>query len=118
MRPRIIDAAAALRPRHYAARVARTYFVITRERGPQWDQARPMREQDGWDEHAAFMDALAEEGFVVLGGPLGNGDRRFMHVVEAASAEAVRERLASDPWEAAQLATVGIEPWQILLTSP
>lgn len=91
------------------------YFVVTRERGPAWDQARAMREQDGWDAHAAFMDALAEEGFVVLGGPLGDGDRRFMHVVEAASAEAVRERLAADPWESRQLTTVDVEPWRILL---
>jgi hypothetical protein len=51
-----------------------TYYAVTRERGPNWDPARPMREQDGWDDHAAFMDALAEEGFVVLGGPLGEGD--------------------------------------------
>jgi uncharacterized protein YciI len=92
-------------------------FVVTRERGPDWDEARAMREQDGWDDHAAFMDALADEGFVVLGGPLGTGDRRFMHVVEAASVDAVRERLATDPWEARQLATVAIEPWQILLSS-
>jgi uncharacterized protein len=96
----------------------RTYFVVTREQGPDWDPTRAMREQDGWDEHAAFMDALAEEAFVVLGGPLGDGDRRFMHVVEAASAEAVRERFAADPWEAAQLTTVAVEPWQVLLRSP
>jgi uncharacterized protein YciI len=94
------------------------YFVVTRERGPDWDATRAMREQDRWDDHAAFMDALAEDGFIVLGGPLGDGDRRFMHVVEAASAEAARERLAADPWEAAQLATVAVEPWQILLRAP
>jgi hypothetical protein len=40
-----------------------------------------------------------------------------MHVVEAASAEAVRERLAADPWESRQLATVAVEPWQVLLRS-
>jgi uncharacterized protein YciI len=91
------------------------YFVVTRERGPGWDGARAMRDQDRWDAHAAFMDALAEEGFVVLGGPIGDGDRRFMHVVEAAAVDAVRERLAADPWEAQQLATVAVEPWQILL---
>jgi hypothetical protein len=33
-----------------------------------------MREQDCWDEHATFMDALADEGSVILGGPLGEGD--------------------------------------------
>jgi uncharacterized protein YciI len=94
------------------------YFAVTRERGPKWDAARPMREQDRWDEHAAFMDALADEGFVVFGGPLGDGDRRFMFAVEAASEEAVRARLAADPWvPTEQLVTVDVQPWQILLRS-
>jgi uncharacterized protein YciI len=94
------------------------YFAVTRERGPRWDDARPMREQDGWPEHAAFMDALAEGGFVVFGGPVGDGDRRFMFAVEAPSEEAIRERLAADPWEhTEQLATVDVQPWQILLRS-
>ena len=29
---------------------------------------RDMREQDGWDEHAKFMDGLVDEGFILLGG--------------------------------------------------
>jgi hypothetical protein len=29
-----------------------------------------MREQEGWDEHARFMDALVDDGFVLLGGSL------------------------------------------------
>jgi uncharacterized protein len=95
-----------------------SYFVVSRERGPAWDDARPMREQDGWDDHAAFMDALADEGFIHLGGPLGEGDHRFMHVVDALSAAAIRDRLAADPWEARQLATVDVQPWQVLLRSP
>jgi hypothetical protein len=33
-----------------------------------------MREQDAWDEHAAFMEALVDDGFVVLGGPIGEGN--------------------------------------------
>ena len=94
------------------------YFAVTRERGPSWDDGRPMREQAHWDEHAAFMDALADAGFVVFGGPVGDGDRRFMFAVEAASEEAIRERLAADPWERTrQLATVEVQPWQILLRS-
>jgi uncharacterized protein YciI len=94
------------------------YFVVLRERGPAWDDARTMREQDGWDDHATFMDALADGGFVRLGGPLGEGDRRFMHIVDAVSVEAIRARLAADPWEARQLTTVEVQPWQVLLRSP
>jgi hypothetical protein len=44
-------------------------FAVTLVNGPRYDESRPRREQDGWDEHAAFMDALVDDGFVILGGP-------------------------------------------------
>ena len=59
-----------------------TYFVVTMEHGAAWDDGRGIREQAGWDAHADFMDALVDEGFVVLGGPLGDGHRALL-VVEA-----------------------------------
>lgn len=89
-------------------------FVLMRERGPNWDHGRGLREQDAWNEHAAFMDALAEDGFVHLGGPLG--DDRVMHVIVADSEDEIRERLATDPWEPmGLLRNVSIERWHILL---
>lgn len=92
-----------------------TYFVVTRVPGPAWDAARGMREQERWDDHAAFMDGLAEEEWIVLGGPLGDGSR-FMHVVAAAGADEVEARFAADPWAPMDmLRTAGIEPWEILL---
>jgi uncharacterized protein YciI len=91
------------------------YFAVTREPGPAWDVARPMREQERWDDHAAFMDRLAEERFIVLGGPVGDGSR-FLHIVEAESAQAVEARLAEDPWAPnGMLRNASIEPWQVLL---
>ncbi|HLW46379.1 MAG TPA: hypothetical protein VKW09_01250 [bacterium] len=93
-----------------------SYFAVFREPGPAWDRARPMRRQDGWAAHAGFMDALAAEGFVVLGGPLGAGETKFLIVVNAADEGAVRARLAEDPWEPSRwLRTVAIERWEILL---
>jgi uncharacterized protein YciI len=90
-------------------------FALTLVHGPGWDAARPIREQDGWDEHAEFMDGLVDEGFIILGGPLGNGDRT-LHVVAAASEDEVRARLADDPWAVAGLLEVGsIEPWALWL---
>jgi uncharacterized protein YciI len=88
---------------------------VTRAPGLHWDAGRPMREQDGWDEHAAFMDGLAADGFIVLGGPLGDGTR-FLHIVAAANAEEIEGRFDADPWTATeQLRLVSIEPWEILL---
>jgi uncharacterized protein YciI len=96
-----------------------TYFAVFRERGPAWDAARPMRQQPRWDEHAAFMDALADDGFVVLGGPLGDGDGTFLFLVNAESADAITARLAADPWTPThQLRTARIERWPLLLGNP
>ncbi len=65
------------------------------------------------------MDALAEEGAILLGGPLGDGARRFLHVFDAASAAAIGDRLAADPWErSGLLETESVEPWQVLLRAP
>jgi len=92
-----------------------TYFAVFREPGPAWDASRPMRRQDRWDAHAAFMDALAEEGFIVLGGPLG-GESRFLIVVDAADERAVEARFARDPWvPMGLLRTAAVERWEILL---
>jgi hypothetical protein len=38
-----------------------------------------MREQDDWDAHAGFMDGLVDDGFVLLGGPVGDGMRFSAH---------------------------------------
>ncbi len=92
------------------------YYAVTRERGENWDDRLSMREQEKWDEHARFMDALADEGFIVLGGPLGEGERVFLLIVNAESREAIETRFADDPWTAVGLLHIAkIERWEILL---
>lgn len=94
------------------------YYAVLRERGENWDAKRPMRQQEQWEEHAAFMDALAEEGFIVLGGPLGEGEKLFLHIMAAESEHAIEARLANDPWTPVQLLrTASVERWEILLGS-
>ena len=93
-------------------------FVLIRERCGKWDWNKPMREQAAWDAHAAFMDQLADEGFILAGGPLGTEDEalRIMHVVEAAGADMVERRMAEDPWTPmGLLRTLSVEPWTVLL---
>jgi uncharacterized protein YciI len=76
-----------------------------------------MREQDGWEEHAAFMEALEREGFVVVGGPV-DGDREVLHIVSAPSAQAIHDRLAEDNWtQDGRLETVSVEGFTALLDS-
>ena len=86
------------------------YFVLRLERGGPWDWSRDMREQDGWDDHARFMDDLVDKGSIILGGPL-EGDRETLHVIEAESEQAIR-----DPWWInGMLRPVRIEGWTIVL---
>ena len=42
--------------------------------GPSYDSSRSRREQRDWDEHVTFMDGLVDEGFVILGGSIGEGE--------------------------------------------
>jgi uncharacterized protein YciI len=90
-------------------------FVVTRAHGHAWDDTRRIREQAGWVEHAAFMEALVDDGFILLGGPLGNGERALL-VVDAADEAEIHARLAVDPWTPTDMLwTAGVEPWSIWL---
>jgi hypothetical protein len=59
------------------------------------------------------MEGLVDDGFVVLGGPLGDG--RVVHAVESESEADVRATLARDPWSGTHLVVDAIEPWEIRL---
>jgi hypothetical protein len=92
-------------------------FAVRLVHGPNWDPSRPIRDQHGWDEHAAFMDGLVDTGFIILGGPAGHGGQT-LHAVEAADDHEIRTRLAQDPWASAGLLQIGtIEPWALWLDS-
>jgi len=74
-----------------------------------------MREQAGWDEHARYMDNLVAEGFALLVGPL-EGDREVLWIVEAESKDAIRRRMAEDPWaKNGMLSPASIERWTVVL---
>jgi uncharacterized protein YciI len=77
-----------------------------------------MTDQMAWPEHAAFMNVLVDEGFVVLGGPVGEGERVLL-VVSADSEAAIRRRIEADPWTPLRLLPIAsVEAWRVLLGSP
>jgi len=82
--------------------------------GPEWAKGAPLEEQSGWQAHADFMDALVEQGFIVLGGPLSD-EFRIVHVIEAGSEQEVRATLARDPWSETHLNVEAVEPWTLRL---
>jgi len=95
----------------------RKLFAVARTKGKTWDATQPMRSQRQWSELATFMDRLAADGFIVLGGPVGDGDD-FLFAIKAADEREIRLTLQQDPWsESGMLEIKSIQPWTILLES-
>jgi hypothetical protein len=93
----------------------RRLFAVIRSRGPAWDDSRPLDAQAGWATHARFMNGLAAEGFVAVGGPL-EGTPDVLLVVRATDEAEIVERLSADPWARSGLLIVKqVRPWEIRL---
>jgi uncharacterized protein YciI len=95
----------------------KTRFIVVEAKGLAWDRTRPRREQAQWDEHAAFMDKLTAEGFIELGGPLGEGDGEdALLVINAPDEDAIIATLQDDPWLNAEILEIRtIQRWTIFL---
>jgi uncharacterized protein YciI len=91
-------------------------YLVTSVPGPTWDPSRERREQQGWDAHATFMNALEASGDVVLGGPAGDGEDALV-LIDAPSEEAARALLADDPWFDTIVRIASVVEWTILLDS-
>ena len=94
-------------------------FAVTREAGPKWIDGKGAFDQPGVNDHAAFMNALADDGVVQLAGPLAGsevGRIRALVVLDAASEADVYRRLAADPWTRTdRLITTSVEPWSLMV---
>ena len=93
-------------------------FAITRQAGPAW-AAGGIYDQPAVDEHAAFMNALADDGFILFAGPLAGSEQghvRVLLIVDAQDPAEIEHRFAADPWVlSGQLVTSSVEPWMILV---
>lgn len=90
-------------------------LAVTRSRGPAWNAARPLEEQDDWGAHAAFMNALHRDGLILLGGPL-DGTPDVLLIARARDADEIRSRLSEDPWTRNGLLRITqIVPWTLRL---
>jgi uncharacterized protein YciI len=93
-------------------------FAVIREAGPAWTDGG-IYEQSGADDHAAFMGALAEEGFVVFAGPLAGTETglvRVLLIIDADEEAEIHRRLAEDPWVRSDLLrTTSVERWLVLV---
>ena len=93
-------------------------FLAFSSAGPNRDFSKGPREQPFWDEHAAFIDQLVDEGFILMGGPLvdeGGMPHGALLIVNAEDENEVKEKLKNDPWfEKGILKLESIKRWQIL----
>jgi uncharacterized protein YciI len=68
-------------------------FVLMSSAGPLRDLSKDSRGQPFWDDHAAFIDKLDEEGFILMGGPLDDEGGAIL-IVHAVDEHEVRETQA------------------------
>jgi hypothetical protein len=90
-------------------------FAVRRSRGPAWNHLLPMEQQIDWDAHAAFMNALHAEGFVLLGGPL-EGTSDILLITRSNDANEIHTRRSGDSWTSKDLLRIKeIVPWTLRL---
>ena len=90
-------------------------FAVMRTRGPAWNVATALEEQVDWGAHANFMNALVDEGVIVLGGPLA-GTADVLLIACGGSEAEIAARLAADCWSVnGLLKTLWIRPWVLRL---
>jgi hypothetical protein len=93
-------------------------YAVIREAGPGWADGGIAAQPDVAD-HAAFMNDLSDEGFVVFAGPLAGTDNGRLR---AQGSSARRWRISS-PWaaftisraRADRLAITSVEPWNLIV---
>ena len=92
-------------------------FAMTNTHGDAWQASLPMESQEDWEAHASFMDALVDDGFVILGGPL-QGTPDVLLIIRAKTPDEIVERLSADPWVKRDLLRLGrMTPWTVRLGS-
>jgi len=90
-------------------------FVAISSAGANRYLSKSTREQPLWDEHAAFIDQLVADGFILMGGPLVDEGGSLL-IFNAEDENEVREKLKSDPWsEHGILKLESVKRWQIFI---
>ena len=90
-------------------------FVAISSAGANRDLSKGTREQALWDEHAAFIDQLVDDGSILMGGPLVDEGGSLL-IFDAEDENEVREKLKNDPWsQHGILKLESVKRWQIFI---
>jgi uncharacterized protein YciI len=96
-----------------------TTFAVWMVNGAAWVPGVDVRTQPFWDEHAAFIDQLFDEGHILLSGPYADGTGALL-IVEADTEhpEQVHAMFNTDPWTTHHIRHVAeVKRWQIFLNA-
>lgn len=72
-------------------------YLVLSSAGPNRDLSKDSRGQQFWDEHVPFINALIDNGFIMMGGPFDD-DGGALLIVRAADESEVRARMETDPF--------------------
>jgi len=90
-------------------------FLAFSSAGRNRDFSKGTREQPFWDEHAAFIDQLVADAFILMGGPLVDEGGSLL-IFNAKDENEVREKLKNDPWmRHGILRLESVKRWQIFI---
>ena len=90
-------------------------FLAFSSAGPNRDFSKDTRQQPFWDEHAAFIDQLVDDGFILMGGPLVDEGGSLL-IINAENESEVKETLKNDPWmQHGILKLESVKRWQIFV---
>lgn len=94
-----------------------TTFAVFSVNGSAWVQGVDVRRQPLWDEHAAFIDQLFDEGRILLAGPYADGTGALLIIqADTKHPTQVRAMFDADPWATHDIRRVAeVKPWQIFL---
>lgn len=90
-------------------------FIVSRSPGSAWIVGTPTRQQPYWDEHAAFMDKVFADGYIILGGPYADSSGALL-IVEAEDETVASHLFDDDPWTKQDILSAGtVKEWLIFL---
>jgi uncharacterized protein YciI len=93
--------------------VMQRLFVVIRRYGPPYERGLPLEEQQDWEAHRVFMNALEAEGLVRLGGPLEEREDVLL-IFQAENKTEIERRLADDSGtKSGILSTARISRWNL-----
>lgn len=78
-----------------AERAGQTYFAIIYDPGPEWKRGEPLSAQ-GLDDHGRYMRKLAQDGVLILAGPLSTSEGGLV-ILAAGDLHEAAAIMAQDP---------------------